>query len=95
MDVVCWCALTGLCVFSYLRWLTIVLVNFFVTLAFLFRRVFGKANHIFIPTEESMTSRGYRYDSLAVLKLNILHIWINFLTHKGSSNESRPGKTLK
>lgn len=58
MDVVCSCALTGLCVFSYLRWLTIVLVNSFVTLAVLFHRFFGKANHIFIPTKESMIRVG-------------------------------------
>lgn len=95
MDVVCLCALTGLCVFPYLRWLTIVLVNSFVILVVLFHRFFGKANHI-IPTEESMISHGYRNDSRSFkTTVNILNIWIHFLIYKDSSNESRPGKTLK
>lgn len=79
---------TGLCVFSYLRWLIIVLVNSFVILAVLFHRFFGKAYHIFFPTKDSMISRGYRNDSLAFLKLNILHIWIRFLTYKDSSKQT-------
>lgn len=58
-------------------------------------QIFWKGQSHLYPYQREYDSRGYRNDSLAVVKLNILNIWIHFLIYKDSSKESRPGKTLK
>lgn len=43
------CVLTGMCVFSYLRWLITGLLNLFFTLALSPCRFWGQTKHIVMP----------------------------------------------